>query len=68
MAIKFKEWFSRWSEKFLGRFEKIREINRKYAKPRVTMTPAVRFALLLLRLYLVAMVALLLYKFITLLG
>lgn len=44
---------------------KIREINRKYAKPNVEMSRLVRFSLLLLRVYLIFLVGLLLYKFMT---
>lgn len=45
--------------------EQVRAINRRFAKPRLTMSPAVRWALLILRLYLLALVGLLGYKFIT---
>jgi hypothetical protein len=45
--------------------EQVRAINRRYAKPRLTMSPAVRWALLILRLYLLSLVGLLGYKFIT---
>ncbi len=48
-------------------FSKIREINRKYAVPNVEMSGWVRGCLLFLRLYLIFLVGLLLYKFITLL-
>lgn len=44
----------------------VKDINQKYHQPRVQITPGVKFALLALRLYLLAMVILLLYKFITL--
>jgi hypothetical protein len=44
----------------------VQEINRKYAKPQITMKPAVRFALLALRLYLVLLVGILAFKFYTL--
>lgn len=47
--------------------EKIRKINRKYATPRITMSRWVKFALLMLRLYLIFLVLLLGYKFWTLL-
>jgi hypothetical protein len=47
--------------------EQIRTINRRYAKPRLTMSPAVQWALLALRIYLLVLVGLLVYKFITLL-
>jgi len=52
---------------FSHNFAKIHEINRKYAKPNVEMSPAVRFALLSLRFYLILLVGLLFYKFYTLL-
>jgi len=47
------------------RFEKIAEINRKYQKPRIAMTPLTRIVLLLLRIYLLMLVAILFYKFFT---
>jgi len=50
----------------LGSFSKIREINRKYAVPHVRMTPGVRVALILLRVYLLLLVAILFVKFFTL--
>ncbi len=50
---------------FLNNFFKIQEINRKYAKPSVEMSGWVRFSLLMLRLYLVFLVGLLIYKFTT---
>ncbi len=43
----------------------VREINAKYKTPRIQMTPMVRASLLALRLYLLFMVVLLLYKFVT---
>lgn len=43
--------------------EKVRAINRRYAKPRLTMTPAVRISLLVLRVYLLLLVGLLGFKF-----
>jgi hypothetical protein len=45
--------------------EAIREINRKYKTPRIKMTRMVSVSLLMLRIYLIAMLLLLLYKFIT---
>ncbi|MCX6571243.1 MAG: hypothetical protein NT006_07500 [Candidatus Aminicenantes bacterium] len=50
---------------FKGRFSKIREINRKYGKPRVKMTKGVKVALFLLRLYLILLVGILVLKFIS---
>jgi hypothetical protein len=47
--------------------EKIREVNRRYATPRIKMSSAVRVALLTLRIYLFVLVGLLAYKFITVL-
>ncbi len=45
---------------------KIGEINQKYSKPRLKMTPLVRFSLLALRVYLIMLVIILVYKFYTL--
>jgi len=45
--------------------EKIREINHRYSKPRIRMSRGVRFALLMLRLYLIFLVLILAYKFAT---
>jgi hypothetical protein len=50
-----------------GWADKIAEINRRYATPRIKMSPGVRIALLFLRLYLIFLVLLLAYKFWTLL-
>jgi hypothetical protein len=52
---------------FSHNFAKIREINQKYAKPNVEMSGWVKASLLFLRVYLILLVGLLLYKFITLL-
>jgi hypothetical protein len=43
----------------------IREINEKYRTPRIKMTPMVSLSLLMLRIYLIAMILLLVYKFVT---
>ncbi len=48
----------------LGR---IREINQRYAAPRIQMSPPVRLSLLVLRVYLFVLVGLLVYKFVTIL-
>jgi len=50
-----------------GWADKIAEINRRYATPRIKMSPGVRIALIFLRLYLIFLVLLLAYKFWTLL-
>ncbi len=44
-------------------FDKIREINLKYATPRIKMTKSVKIALFALRLYLIVLVLILVYKF-----
>ncbi len=43
----------------------IKEINKKYSKPRLKMTPFIKASLLLLRLYLIFLVIILMYKFYT---
>jgi len=50
---------------FADNLERIREINRKYAAPRIEISPAVRVALLTLRIYLLVLVGLLVFKFYT---
>jgi hypothetical protein len=49
-----------------GLVNKIREINQKYSKPRIKMSRPVKIALLSLRLYLIFLIIMLLYRFITL--
>jgi hypothetical protein len=44
-------------------FARIREINRKYAGHHVKMTPVVKVALFLLRIYLLLLVGILFLKF-----
>ena len=46
---------------------KIREINRRYSKPRIKLSRSTKLALLMLRIYLLTLVILLGYKFFTLL-
>jgi hypothetical protein len=43
----------------------IHNINKKYSKPRLKMTPLVKVSLLALRLYLIMLVIILSYKFYT---
>ncbi len=50
---------------FSHHYAKVREINAKYATPNVEMSKWVKFSLLMLRFYLIFLVGLLLYKFIT---
>lgn len=51
-----------------GGFKKIREINERYKTPGIEMSRGVEFSLLVLRLYLIALIGLSLYKFLTMLG
>ena len=44
---------------------KIREINQRYANPKVEMSRAVKISLAVLRVYLFLLVVLMVYKFIT---
>ena len=44
----------------------IAEINRRYQRPRIAMSPAVRLSLMALRVYLLFLVGLMVYRFITL--
>ena len=46
---------------------KIAEINRRYAEPRIAVSPVVKASLFFLRFYLVVLVFLMVYKFILLL-
>ena len=47
---------------------KIREINQRYGKPHIEMSAGVRWSLLALRIYLLLLVGLMVYKFILLLN
>ena len=49
-----------------SRFYTIRQINKKYATPRIKTTKVVSVSLFLLRIYLLIMVVILIYKFTTL--
>ncbi len=51
-----------------GGVEKIREINRTYAVPRIRLTFGTKIVLVILRIYLLSLVGLLLYSLITRLG
>ncbi|MEI6104908.1 MAG: hypothetical protein WCP70_13290 [Methanothrix sp.] len=42
---------------------KVKEINHKYSQPRLHMTPLVKASLLALRIYLIILVMILVYKF-----
>jgi hypothetical protein len=45
-------------------FAKFAAINSQYREPRIAMSGAVRLSLLLLRVYLLLLVALMIYKFV----
>lgn len=49
-------------------FLKIAEINRRYKEPTIEMSAAVKAGLMFLRVYLVVLVCLMVYKFIVLLN
>ncbi|MCL4468516.1 MAG: hypothetical protein M1591_06260 [Deltaproteobacteria bacterium] len=51
---------------FRGFFAAVHDINEKYKRPQIKMTHMVSFSLIMLRLYLFFMIAILLFKFITL--
>ena len=50
---------------FLGVFNAVRAINEKYRHPRIKITPMVRLSLLALRIYLLFILLVLLYRFIS---
>ena len=49
-------------------FDRIREINKRFNRPHVKMTRGVRFALLMLRIYLLLLLGILFFKFFTLIA
>jgi hypothetical protein len=50
--------------KFRNLFGKFAAINSRYREPRIEMSGAVRLSLMVLRVYLLALVALMIYKFV----
>jgi len=52
-------------DSFRDFIQAIRDINEKYRTPRIKTTRLVSFSLLLLRVYLIGMLLLLVYKFIS---
>lgn len=48
--------------------QKIREINQRYSQPHIEMSTGVRISLIALRVYLLFLVGLMIYKFVTLLN
>lgn len=49
---------------YQNKFGKIIEINEKYAQPKIEMSPTVKISLFLLRLYLIFLLLMFIYKFI----
>ena len=49
---------------FRNLFSKFSAINSRYREPRIAMSGAVRLSLLVLRVYLLALVGLIIYKFV----
>jgi hypothetical protein len=49
---------------FASLMAQIHEVNRRYAKPEIAVTPLVKFCLLSLRVYLLLLVTLMVVKFI----
>lgn len=58
---------SRFNKFFENTFHEVKEINKKYRLPHTKTTPLVKISLLMLRVYLFLLIAILFYKFITLL-
>ena len=54
-------------EFFKNTLSTVKSINQKYAKPQIKMNRMVKFSLLSLRLYLIFLVGILVYRFITML-
>ncbi len=54
----------RWLSKISGLSVRLREVRSRYAVPTIKMTGAVKFALFMLRLYLLVLVGLLVFKFV----
>lgn len=53
----------------LRRFaKKIREINHRYRKPHIEMSRGVKISLMILRIYLLLLVSLIVYKFVLILS
>ncbi|OIQ75076.1 hypothetical protein GALL_432590 [mine drainage metagenome] len=50
--------------RFRGLVRKIREINQRYNKPHIEMSRGVKISLIALRVYLLLLVSLIVYKFI----
>ena len=64
MILQLRILMRQYRRFFEGRFKKIHEINKKYARPRLVVNKSTAISLLLLRLYLLFLVGLLIFKFI----
>jgi hypothetical protein len=51
-----------------GKFQPFSDITQKYQQPKIKMTRTVRIALFLLRIYLILIIAILVFKFATSIG
>ena len=51
-----------------GKFQPFADITQRYQQPKIKMTRIVRIALLLLRIYLIVIIAILVFKFATSIG
>lgn len=66
--MEFKDLFLRPLKRFVNNaFAQIAEINRKYKTPQIKTNRLVRISLVLLRIYLLVLIGMLVYRFITLL-
>jgi hypothetical protein len=68
MIKKINDFLLHGSANFIkNTIHEIRSINNRYRVPHARMTKGVRFSLIMLRVYLIILVGILFYKFITLL-
>lgn len=64
MALTLFEKMGNWFDRFLERrLPTVSAINRKYARPKIVMSPWVKYSLLGLRLYLIVLVLIMALKF-----
>ncbi len=66
--MEFKDLFLRPLKRlYVNAFAQIAEINMKYKTPHIKTTPMVKFTLVVLRVYLLVLIGMLVYKFVSLL-
>ena len=64
MGMTFRELIFKPIKRFFtNTLAQVAEINKKYAKPQIKTNKAVKFSLLMLRLYLILLIGILVYKF-----